>query len=95
EQFDARFAKTPLERPGYEGLRRNAAIVLGNRGDQAAVTALIKAIDDDSAVVRGTIAWSLGQLGGEPAVAALKARLEVETEPGVLVELQQAIARST
>lgn len=93
EQFDARFAKTPLERPGYEGLRRNAAIVLGNRGDQASVAPLIKAMNDESAVIRGTAAWSLSELGGEPAVAALKSRLENETEPGVLAELRQAIAR--
>jgi epoxyqueuosine reductase len=30
--FDARFGDTPLERPGIEGMRRNAAAVLHNRG---------------------------------------------------------------
>lgn len=31
EDFDRRFAGTPLERPGYEGMRRNAAIVMRQR----------------------------------------------------------------
>lgn len=95
EEFAGRFAKTPLERPGYEGLRRNAAIVLGNRGDAAAIHALAKVLDDASAVVRGAAAWSLGQLADEVAVTALQSRLEKESDPGVLTELRQALARSS
>lgn len=30
EEFDARYGETPLSRPGWEGMRRNAEIVLGN-----------------------------------------------------------------
>ena len=31
---------------------------------------------DAEPVIRGAAAWALGQIGGEPALAALKSRLE-------------------
>lgn len=91
EQFAQRFGKTPLERPGYNGLRRNAAIVLGNRGDSSAVPVLVEAIGDESTIVRGAVAWALGQLAGEVAQAALLAQLQVETDPMVRTELEAAV----
>ncbi len=90
EQFQQRFANTPLDRPGFDGLRRNAAIVLGNRGDATAVPALIEALQDDSTLVRGAAAWSLGKLSGDQAQTALRERWRVETDVGVREELQTA-----
>ena len=92
EEFQERFAKTPLERPGFDGLRRNAAIVLGNRGDLAAIPALIDAVNDASALVRGAVAWSLGKLSGDQARAALYERLQIETDAGVREELKLALS---
>ncbi len=92
EQFQQRFANTPLDRPGFDGLRRNAAIVLGNRGDAAAVPALVEALQDDAAVVRGAAAWSLGKLSGDQAQTALRDRWQVETDVSVREELQSALA---
>ena len=92
EQFQQRFDNTPLDRPGFDGLRRNAAIVLGNRGDAAAVPALIEALHDDAALVRGAAAWSLGKLSGDQARTALRDRWRVETDAGVREELQSAFA---
>ena len=94
DQFQQRFAKTPLERPGFDGLRRNAAIVLGNRGDATAVPVLIELLKDESAVVRGSAAWSLGQLSGDDAQAALRARREVEMDASVLEELREALTET-
>lgn len=91
EQFQQRFAKSPLGRPGFDGLRRNAAIVLGNRGDLSAVPVLIHALQDESAVVRQSAAWSLGRLAGLESRAALQARMEIETDPGVRDELREAL----
>ncbi len=62
--FIARFAQTPLERPGYEGLRRNAAIVLGNSGDLAVIPVLLDYVDDSSSLVREAVQWSLMKLRG-------------------------------
>lgn len=92
DQFQWRFANTPLERPGFDGMRRNAAIVLGNRGDSTAIPALIAALQDDSALVRGAAAWSLGRLSGERAQAALHERLHIEADADVRDELNQSLA---
>ncbi len=87
EEFAVRFATTPLARPGFDGLRRNAAVVLGNRGDSSAIPVLIEALQDLSPLVRGATVWSLGKLGGEPARSALAARRTVETDDSVIAEL--------
>ena len=94
EEFDARFSKSPLARPGFDGLRRNAAIVLGNRGDSSAIPVLIEALQDFSPLVRGATAWSLGKLGGEVARAALSERRLKETDGNVMAELNAALERT-
>ena len=92
EEIRARLAGSPLLRPKPEGLRRNAALVLGNRGDLSAVPALAEALaQDGSPVVRGAAAWALGRLGGPEAEAALARAGEVEAEPAVLVEIRRAL----
>jgi epoxyqueuosine reductase len=54
---------TPLRRAGRAGLARNAAIVLGNRGDSSALTALEHAAaHHDDAMVRETAAWAVARL---------------------------------
>ncbi|NCG21012.1 MAG: tRNA epoxyqueuosine(34) reductase QueG [Rhodobacterales bacterium] len=59
-----RFLGTPLRRPGAAGLKRNAAIVLGNLGDDGAVDSLrTHGLIHSSPVVRAASVWSLKQLG--------------------------------
>ena len=89
-QFDARFDHSPLARPGFDGLRRNAAIVLGNRGDSSAIPCLIESLPDASPLVRGAVVWALRKLGGGEAQAALIERQRVETDASVILELTQA-----
>jgi epoxyqueuosine reductase len=60
--FAERFRHTPLARPGRAGLLRNAAIVLGNNGDRAAIPVLAAALDDDEPLVREAAAWALARL---------------------------------
>lgn len=66
DQFEARFGQTPLARPGWEGLRRNAAIVLGNSGEPALIPELEKCLSDASPVVRESIEWAIRQLRMDP-----------------------------
>ena len=94
EQFQQRFAGTPLERPGHEGMRRNAIVVLGNHGDSAAIPELVAALHDHSAVIRGTAAWALGNLTDERARQALQSASKSECNPEVLQEIREALARS-
>lgn len=93
DQFEEWFAKTPLERPGYDGLRRNAAIVLGNQGDSAAIPALISLLHDPSPVVRGAVVWSLGKLGGELAEHSLTELNRREQDEHVRNEIRSALNR--
>ena len=88
EQFVARFTASPLARPGFDGLRRNAAIVLGNRGDSSAIPILIEALQDSSPLVRGATAWALSKLGGDAARTALIEHRAVETDESVIAELR-------
>ena len=62
EMFRARFRSTPLWRATPEGLARNAAVVLGNLGDPAAVPALEQAATCHcSPLVREHAAWALAR----------------------------------
>lgn len=90
-EFQDRFRHTPLSRPGWNGLRRNAAIALGNCGDSQAIPTLIELLSDPSITLRGAVAWALGQLGGDSARQALQARRAVEDNADVMAELDAAI----
>lgn len=65
--FRARFAGTPLLRTGRARLARNAAVVLGNLGDRAAIPALTRALADPDPVVAEHAAWALRRLDAVPA----------------------------
>ncbi|MBM3277215.1 MAG: tRNA epoxyqueuosine(34) reductase QueG [Candidatus Handelsmanbacteria bacterium] len=92
EEFAARFCHSPLKRVKRRGLLRNAAVALGNSGDQRAVPPLVEALVDEEPLVRAHAAWALGRLGGEEARAALQAALATETDTQVQGELNQALA---
>lgn len=86
--FRSRFRGTPLWRPKRRGLLRNAAIVLGNRPDPAALPALIRGLNDDEPLIRGACAWALGQFNAPAAHAALRQRESIETDRDVLAEIR-------
>jgi epoxyqueuosine reductase len=77
ESDPAEFAKglkgTALKRAKRPGLLRNAALILGARRDEAAVSALIGRLADADPVVRGACAWALGQVATPEAIGALLA----------------------
>jgi len=92
--FKAAYAGTALMRTGRARMARNAAVVLGNLGDPAAVPALTAALRDPDPVVRGHAGWALGRLKGRAPGAAetLAAAARTETDPAVLEELAAAAA---
>jgi epoxyqueuosine reductase len=61
-EFKARFQHSPLGRPGWDGLRRNAAIVLGNSGDSAVIPELIGCLEQAPPLVSEAITWALKKL---------------------------------
>jgi epoxyqueuosine reductase len=69
EQFRQRFRGTALTRAKRRGLLRNAALILGNRGDAAALPALRRALADPEPLVREAARWAADQIThGRPAL---------------------------
>lgn len=61
-EFERRFQRTPLGRPGWDGLRRNAAIVLGNSGNVDLIPLLQEFQHDPSDLVRDAVYWAVQKL---------------------------------
>ena len=94
EEFRRRFRGSPILRAKRRGLLRNVAVALGNTKSREAVPALIQALDDRETLVRGHVAWALGQIGSPNAVGALEKRLPIENDPAVRMEIQDAITKA-
>jgi epoxyqueuosine reductase len=62
EEFSAAFRGSPMKRAKLRGLKRNAAVVLGNVGAADDVEALTAALDDPEPLVREHAAWALARL---------------------------------
>jgi epoxyqueuosine reductase len=71
ETFQRWAAGSPLKRAGHEGLRRNAAIVLGNAGGKADLPVLRTTMEGDpSALVREAAGWACAQINRRMADSA-------------------------
>jgi len=71
--------------------QRNAAVALGNSGDQAVVPCLAEAMTDPEALVRAHAAWALGRLGGAGARNVLEASLPREPDAEAAQEIRAAL----
>ncbi len=92
DDYEERFRGSAMKRARLEGLKRNAAVVMGNRGDAGYAVALAGALaDEDDPVVRGHSAWALGRIGGEEARSALAGALGEEADPEVRREITSAL----
>ena len=96
-EWNRRFRHSPIRRAHYAGFLRNVAVALGNWGAPEAVPTLLARLDDPHPLVRGHVAWALGQCGRggarEGAVAALQDRLAHETDSWVREEIELACLR--
>jgi epoxyqueuosine reductase len=69
-EFAATFQGSPMKRAKLRGLKRNAAIVLGNVGTLEDVPVLEQSLDDPEPLVREHVAWALERLTGSRAQSA-------------------------
>jgi epoxyqueuosine reductase len=90
--FRRRYSGTSLMRAKWEGMRRNACIVLGNRGSEDGLAPLALALDDPDPDLRALAAWAVGRIGGARAREVAARALARETEGRVAAELRAAIA---
>jgi epoxyqueuosine reductase len=65
ESYRRTFRGSPVKRAKYQGLRRNAAIAMGNSGNKDFATDLQKLAVDPDPVVAEHAAWALKKLCGE------------------------------
>ena len=90
-EFQERYGSTSSAWRGRKPIQRNAVIALGNFKEASAVPDLIGVLErDPRPVLRGTAAWSLGQIGGEQAKLALQTAMEKEQD----AEARDAIANA-
>ncbi|MGH7427187.1 MAG: tRNA epoxyqueuosine(34) reductase QueG [Candidatus Methylomirabilaceae bacterium] len=92
EEFRARFKGSAIRRPKRRGFVRNVAVALGNLRSAEAVPALVGALSDDDALVRGHAAWALGRIGTTEARAALRRAVGRETDADAKAEMEQGLA---
>ncbi|MDK8643077.1 tRNA epoxyqueuosine(34) reductase QueG [Niallia taxi] len=79
---------------GKKPIQRNAIIALAHFKEESAVPDIIGVMKNDPRpVIRGTAAWALGKIGGSESKQALVAISNSETDPEVLQEMQDALAR--
>ena len=61
-EFSAAFKGSPMKRAKLRGLKRNAAVVLGNVGTREDADVRGRALDDDEPAVRESASWALRRL---------------------------------
>ena len=67
-------------------------MALGNLADESALPVLIESLaNEPEPLVRGSVAWALGRLGGEAARIALQQAAQSETDAEVLSEIWSAL----
>jgi len=96
-EFETRFRGSAMKRAKRAGLARNAAIVLGNRGDPEDIDPLAHAIEfDPDPAVRSHAAWALGEIARQcPSHASrirdvLRSLCAAESDAMVLAEVAAA-----
>jgi epoxyqueuosine reductase len=91
--FQHRFGGTAVTRAGRQGLSRNAAVALGNRGAPGDAAALAECLTrEPDPVVRAHAAWALGAIGTQEALDALRARVPDERDEAVRKEMEAALS---
>ena len=91
-EFKQRFRGSPILRAKRRGFLRNVAVALGNSKAQTAVSGLGRAFNDHESLVRGHVAWALGEIGGRLALGLLRSRLAIESDEMVRDEIVSALA---
>jgi len=61
-EFSAAFKGSPMKRAKLRGLKRNAAVVLGNVGTSDDTDVLTRALRDEEPLVREHAAWALARI---------------------------------
>ena len=100
--FRSLFQGSPIVRAKRQGLLRSAAIALGNHpapetASPDNLAALRLALADNESIIRGAVAWALGQWRqrseqlAETIVPLLETQMAIEEDPTVQAEIKSAL----
>jgi epoxyqueuosine reductase len=89
--FRQRYGSSAISWRGLNLLKRNAAVAIGNTGNEEGLEVLEQALKYRSAVVRGHAAWAVGKTGHPRGRGILKRALVLETDPYVVDEIKEAL----
>jgi epoxyqueuosine reductase len=92
EEFSRAFSKSPMKRAKLRGLKRNAAVVLGNVGSDEDVASLVAALSDPEPLVRRHAAWALAGMRSPGTREALRAAESSESDISVLDEIRSGLS---
>ncbi len=93
--FRESYRATPVLRAKRRGLARNAAVALGNLGDERALPPLLSALaGHDEPLVRAHAAWAVGRYAGSAARRALERARRADPDAFVREEAAAPLARS-
>ncbi len=90
--FRRRFAGSPIKRTGRDRFVRNVLIAIGNSGDPGLAELVEERLTDPSPLVRAMAVWALRRLRGRDAIVAHAQQRQIERDPVVLEEWQDALA---
>jgi epoxyqueuosine reductase len=86
-EFREVYRGTAVLRAKRSGLARNAAIALGNLGDESDLPTLGRALEShDEPLVRAHAAWAIGQIGGPRVMQMIGRAFRVDPDPRVRIE---------
>ena len=73
EEFSGAFKGSPMKRARLHGLKRNAAVVLGNVGTSADTDVLTRGLGDEEPLAREHAVWTLDRLSSRVGTVAGRA----------------------
>lgn len=80
---------------GKNPIQRNAILALAHFKDESAVPTLTDLlVNDPRPVIRGTVAWALGQIGTREGIEAIQAAIQQEEDPDVRIEMEKVLKTS-
>ncbi|MFB4166286.1 tRNA epoxyqueuosine(34) reductase QueG [Alteribacillus sp. JSM 102045] len=92
KEFKQKYGRIAGSWRGKKPIQRNAIIALGHFKAEEAVDTLGRLINKDPRpVIRGTAAWSLGQIGTESAIGLLQHAYNNEKSSEVVQEIENAL----
>lgn len=93
-QFKDQFGEVSGSWRGKNPIQRNAVLAIAHFKDETAVPELVSMLKTDPRpVMRGTIAWALGEIGDGAGFEAMKEVLLTEEDEEVRIEIEKALKK--